>query len=81
MPEHQDKDRPPWRWNRPACPRCGSRRFIPIVYGDGPPDLMADVIRTAKKGLAKVVRRSARPGDPQFACARCGTPLEAGPKW
>lgn len=77
----QEEGRTPWRWNRPPCLHCGSRRFIPIVYGDLPIDLAADVTRTVKKGLAVRVQREPRSGDPQFACSRCRRPLEAGPKW
>lgn len=74
-------ERPSWRWNRPPCPRCGSRRFIPIVYGEYPTELQADVVRTARKGLAVMVRREPKVGDPQFACGKCKLPLDQGPKW
>jgi len=51
----------------PSCPKCGSERTVPIVYGLPGPELQ----EAARRGEVLLGGCIVRPGQPTMACLHC----------
>lgn len=52
----------------PHCPACDSTEIVPVIYGEPPPELVAEAER-GEVVLGGCVRR---PGQATHACRHCG---------
>ena len=53
---------------RPACPHCGSRTVLPVVYGPPSPELA----KAVRRGQAVLNSSLEWEGEPEWRCNACG---------
>jgi hypothetical protein len=58
----------------PACPQCGSSKFVPVLYGSPTPE-MREAVRRGRAVLADCEEWE---GLPEWHCAACGCDWRGG---